>query len=76
MKKKIINLLLVSILTIGILNILKSPVLADGYGPYGPHIPEDTGLVDGMVFNIVAVITYVSGIGFIALSKILNNKID
>ncbi|NMC08744.1 hypothetical protein GYA44_00220 [Candidatus Microgenomates bacterium] len=74
MKK--INLLLVSILTIVTFSLLKSPVLADGYTPYGPHIPEDTGLVDGMVFNIVAVITYLFGIASIGVSKILSNKID
>jgi len=70
------NLLLVSILTIGILSLLKSPVLADGYTPYGPHIPEDTGLVDGMLFNIVAVVTYLLGIASIGISKVLSNKID
>ncbi len=70
------NLLLVSIITIGILSLLKSPVLADGYTPYGPHIPEDTGLVDGMLFNIVAVVTYLLGIASIGVSKVLSNKID
>ncbi len=67
---------MVSIITIGILSLLKSPVLADGYTPYGPHIPEDTGLVDGMLFNIVAVVTYLLGIASIGVSKVLSNKID
>lgn len=71
MNKKITNLLLVSILTIGILTLLKSPAFADGYDPYGPHIPEDTGLVDGMIFNIVAVLTYTSGLISLGISKFL-----
>jgi hypothetical protein len=74
MNKKI-NFFLVSILAIGILTLFNTPVLADGYSPYQPHIPEETGLVDGMIFNIVAVIAYVSGIASIAVAKIISNKI-
>lgn len=70
------NFFLVSILAIGILTLFNTPVLADGYSPYQPHIPEETGLVDGMIFNIVAVIAYVSGIASIAVAKIISNKID
>jgi len=75
MKKKIYNFFLLAIFAFAILNIFKSPVLADGYTPYGPHIPEDTGLADAVLFNIAAVSAYVSGIGFIGVSKFLSNKI-
>ncbi len=74
MNKKI-NFFLVAILAIGILAIFNTPVLADGYSPYNPHIPEETGLVDGMVFNIVAVISYLLGIASIGLAKFLSNKV-
>ncbi|MDX9739189.1 MAG: hypothetical protein RBT33_02405 [Candidatus Dojkabacteria bacterium] len=72
-KKK--NFFLVSILAIGILALFNTPVLADGYSPYQPHIPEETGLIDGMIFNIVAVISYLSGIASIGLAKFLSSKI-
>jgi hypothetical protein len=73
--KKINKLFLLTILAFGILNILRSPVLADGYTPYGPHIPEDTGIADAVLFNIVAVSAYLTGLGFIGVSKFLNSKI-
>lgn len=69
------NFFLVSILAIGFLALFNTPVLADGYSPYEPHIPEPTGLIDGMVFNIVAVISYLSGIASIGITKILSSKI-
>lgn len=65
---------LLAIFAFGILTLFSSPVLADG-NPYGPHIPEDTGLADAVLFNIVAVSAYVSGLGFIGVSKFLSNKI-
>ena len=68
------KLSLLTILAFGILTIFRSPVLADG-NPYGPHIPEDTGLADAVLFNIVAVSAYVSGLGFIGVSKFLSNRI-
>ena len=73
--KKINKIFLLTILAFGILNIFRSPALADGYTPYGPHIPEDTGIADAVLFNIVAVSAYVSGLGFIGVSKFLNSKI-
>ena len=72
--KKINKVFLLAILAFGILTILRSPVLADG-NPYGPHIPEDTGLADAVLFNIAAVSAYISGLGFIGISKFLSNKI-
>lgn len=60
----------------GMLNILVSPVLADGYSPYGPYVPEDTGLADAALLVVVAVIMYTVGLGFIAVSKFLNSKVD
>ena len=75
MNNKIYKFFLLAILAFGILTLFNSPVLADGYGPYGPHIPEDTGLADAVLFNIAAVSAYVSGIGFIGVSKFLSNKI-
>lgn len=60
----------------GMLNILVSPVLADGYSPYGPYVPEDTGLADAALLVVVAVIMYTAGLGFIAVSKFLNSKVD
>jgi len=74
MNKKIYKFFLLAILAFAILNFFNSPVLADG-NPYGPHIPEDTGLADAILFNIAAVSAYVSGIGFIGVSKFLSNKI-
>ena len=76
MNKKINKIFLLTILAFGIMNIFRSPVFADGYTPYGPHIPEDTGIADAVLFNIVAVSAYVTGLGFIGVSKFLNNKID
>jgi hypothetical protein len=73
--KKITRFFLLAILAFGIMNIFISPVLADGYTPYGPHIPEDTGLADAVLLNIAAVSAYVSGLGFIGVSKFLNSKI-
>lgn len=74
--KKINKVFLLTILAFGILNVFRSPALADGgYTPYGPHIPEDTGIADAVLFNIVAVSAYVSGLGFIGISKFLNSKI-
>jgi hypothetical protein len=75
MSKKIINFFLVSILAIGILTVLNTPVLADGYDPYRPHIPEPTGFVDSMMFNIFAVATYTAGIASIGISKFLNSRV-
>jgi hypothetical protein len=72
--KKINKIFLLAILAFGILTLFNSPVLADG-NPYGPHIPEDTGFADAVLFNIAAVSAYVSGIGFIGISKFLSNKI-
>lgn len=72
--KKIYKFFFLAILAFGILTLFNSPVLADG-GPYTPHIPEDTGLADAVLFNIVAVSAYVSGIGFIGVSKFLGNII-
>lgn len=74
MNKKI-NIFLVSIFAIGILTLFNTPILADGYSPYQPHIPEETGLIDGMIFNIIAVISYLSGIASIGIAKFLSNKI-
>lgn len=73
--KKINKFFLLTILAFGIMTLYKSPVMADGYTPYGPHIPEDTGITDAVLFNIVAVSAYVSGLGLIGMSKFLNNKI-
>lgn len=70
--KKINKIFLLAILAFGILTIFTSPVLADGYTP---HIPEDTGIADAVLFNIVAVSAYISGLGFIAVSKFLSNRI-
>ena len=75
MKKKINKVFLLTIFAFGILTLFRSPVLADGHSPYGPHIPEDTGLADAVLFNIVAVSAYISGLGFIGVSKFLSNKI-
>jgi hypothetical protein len=75
MKNKIYKLFLLAILAFAILNIFSSPVLADGYSPYTPHIPEDTGLADAVLFNIAAVSAYVSGIGFVGVSRFLSNRI-
>lgn len=77
MKRRLITLLLVSIISIGFLITLNTPALASGtgatvYTPYSPYIPEDTGIADGMVFNISAIITYIGGIASIAVSKFLN----
>ena len=62
------------LLAVGALLTLQSPVLADGYSPYGGHIPEDTGFADGMVFTIVAIATYGIGIGLIILSRLIKSK--
>ncbi len=74
MNNKIYKFFLLAILAFAILNIFSSPVLADG-NPYTPHIPEDTGLADAVLFNIAAVSAYVSGIGFIGVSRFLSNTI-
>ena len=77
MNKKTFKLFFIPILTILILGFLRSPVLAaDSNTPYQPYIPEDTGLADAIMFDIVAIITYVAGLGFILVSKYLNKKID
>lgn len=74
--KKINKIFLLAILALGMLNIFRSSVLADGGStPYGPHIPEDTGIADAVLFNIVAVSAYLTGLGFIGVSKFLNSKI-
>lgn len=72
--KKINKIFFSAVLAFGILTLFSSPTLADG-GPYAPHIPEDTGLADAVLFNIAAVSAYVSGIGFIGVSKFISNKI-
>lgn len=73
--KKINKFFLLTILAFGIMNIFRSTVYADGYTPYGPHIPEDTGVADAVLFNIAAVSAYLTGLGFIGVSKFLNSKI-
>ncbi len=74
--KKINKIFLLTTLAFGMLNIFKSPVAADGYNPYGPYIPEDTGVADAILFIIVAVSAYVIGLGFIAISRFINSKVD
>lgn len=74
--KKINKIFSLIALAFGILNISVSPVLADGYSPYGPYVPEDTGLADAAILVVVAVVMYTAGLGFIAVSKFLNSKID
>jgi len=54
--------------------LMQAPVLADGYSPYGGHIPEDTGFADGMTFTVVAIAAYTVGLGFVILSRLIKSK--
>ncbi len=75
--KNINKFVLLSFLSLAILSAFNSPVFADGgYNPYGPHIPEDTGIADAKIFIIVAIITYTAGLAFIAASKFVKNKAE
>lgn len=73
--KKINKSVLLSFLSLVILSIFNTSVFADGgYNPYGPHIPEDTGIADAKMFIIVAIIAYTLGLTLIAASKFIKNK--
>lgn len=78
MKKRLTKNLLVAVLVIAFFAVNRLPVLAGGgstpYGPYGPHIPEPTGLADAILITIAAVSVYVAGLGFLVTSKLLNKK--
>jgi hypothetical protein len=50
-----------------------SETLAAGYGPYSPHIPEDT-FGSTSILTIAAVLSYAAGVGLITYSKILRGK--
>ncbi len=75
--KKINKSVLLSFLSLVILNAFNTSVFADGgYNPYGPHIPEDTGIADAKMFIIVAIIAYTLGLTLIAASKFIKNKAE
>lgn len=75
--KKINKSVLLSFLSLVILSSFNTSAFADGgYNPYGPHIPEDTGIADAKMFIIVAIIAYTLGLTLIATSKFIKNKVE
>jgi len=75
--KKINRVTLLSFLSLVILRAFNAPALADGgYNPYGPHIPEDTGIADAKIFIIIAIVVYTAGLVLIATSKFLKKKAE
>jgi hypothetical protein len=75
--KKINRVTLLSFLSLVILTAFNTPALAGGgYNPYGPHIPEETGIADAKIFIIAAIIVYTVGLVLIATSKFIKNKAE
>ncbi len=52
---------------------VQSVMAAGGYGPYSPHVPEDT-FGSTSILTIAAVASYAAGVGLITYSKILRNR--
>ena len=75
--KKINIFTLLPFLFLVTFDLFNSPALADGgYNPYGPHIPEDTGIADAKIFLIIAIVTYTAGLAFIAISKFIKKRTE
>ena len=70
--------IVVSLLVILPALVTASTVRAAGgtaYGPYGPHVPEDTGFASLGILPIAGAILYGVGILFILYSKLFQAKL-
>lgn len=50
-------------------------VLAAGGSPYGPHVPEDTGLELSPLY-LLAILLYITGMALLVYSKLFRDVIE
>lgn len=74
-----LNLIGIIVLS-GIITVILTPNVIEAaggtpYGPYAPHIPEET-YGSTSFLTIVATIAYTAGIAVLAYVKLIKNKIE
>lgn len=77
LKRNIIKHLVLGAAGIAVYFSLSMGAFAAGGSPYGPHEPEDTGLIGyESILATVGIILYVAGILTIVYTKVLKGKIS